>query len=153
MVSKLKVKQNIHSYLVALINSKITESENAIAAAKDARNNDTKSSAGDKFETGRAMMQQEIDKSELQLHVALKQLQELSKIDLSKRYAEVEQGSLVVTDNAIYFISIGLGKITLGQENYFVISLASPIGKAFNNKLVGDEIDFQNQRLRINEIY
>jgi transcription elongation GreA/GreB family factor len=59
---------------------------------------------------------------------------------------------LVFTNQGIYFILIGLGKISVGGNNYYAISLASPIGMLFSKKKVGDEIDFQHQRLRINEI-
>ena len=145
MESKLKVKQNIHKYLLELINSKIAESENAIVAAKDSRNSDTKSSAGDKFETGRAMMQIERDKAAQQLEEALKLKKVLDGLDASIISKAVRLGSVVKTTNYNFYLSISAGKFLIDMEEYIAVSPISPIGKLLLNLKEGDQFVFNKK--------
>ncbi len=145
-------KTQICQHLDALLDSRIDEAQRAIAAAQEARNNDTKSSAGDKYETGRAMMQIEIDKNEFQLGKARALKADLAKVNLHKSSPRVEFGSLVITAQETYFISIGVGKLEVDGHVVYAISVASPIGNLLQNKAIGDEIEFQGRKLRILEL-
>ena len=60
------LKQNIYSQCLLILNQKIEELNSALATATESANNETKSSAGDKHETARAMMQLEQEKLSLQ---------------------------------------------------------------------------------------
>ncbi len=146
------IKQEIYIKLIASLDKKIEQAQESISLVKESRDNDTKSSAGDKFETGREMMQIEIDKSEAQLAKSLNLKSDLSKIDLDKECSSVEFGSLVETNNGSYFISIGVGKLTVDNKDFFVISLASPIGKALYQKEVGVSFKFQGKEYLIKSI-
>ena len=64
--------------------------------AQEAANDDTKSTAGDKHETGRAMMHLEREKGEMQLIEAEKLKSFLDRVDISKTYQTVQTGSLVL---------------------------------------------------------
>lgn len=147
-----ETKKQICTYLQKMLSEKAEMAIQAIESAKESRNKDTKSSAGDKYETGRAMMQIEIEKNEVQLSKAMNLQKEISKIDLIKKYSEVEFGSLLQTNHGLYFISIGLGKIVVDSENYFAISLASPIGLVLRGKTIGDEVPFQGRNYIIQDI-
>ena len=147
-----KLKKQIHNQLINQLDQKAETAKIAIQSAKESRDNDTKSSAGDKFETGREMMQIEIDKSEAQLGKALKLKSELLQINIKNIYEKVEFGSLVYTSEGVYFISIGIGKIDIDSERIFAISLASPIGKLLHQKVIGDKIQFQGREFIINDI-
>lgn len=135
-----------------MLEEKINSSKQAISSTKESRDNETKSSVGDKYETGRAMMQMELEKNRALLNKALKMKNELERIDLHKKYDKVEFGSLVTTIEGYYFVSIGLGKLQLQNETIFCISLASPIGKLLHNKKTGDHFNFQGKEMRISEI-
>lgn len=124
----------------------------SIKSAKESRNKDTKSSAGDKYETGRAMIQIEIEKNEVQLSKTMNLQKELSKIDLIKEFNKVEFGSLIQTNHGIYLISIGLGKIVVNNTAYYAISLASPIGQVLRDKIIGDEVQFQGRQYILQDI-
>jgi len=152
MIDGAKLKILIYSELEKILDEKIREAEYAIASAIESRNNDTKSSAGDKYETGRAMMQMEIEHSEMQLRKTLEQKAELLKIDLHHQFTKCFTGSLVITDNGNYFISIGLGRIIAADNNYYSISLASPIGIALNGKSAGDTFIFQGKEIKIKSV-
>lgn len=83
----------------------------AIEHAQLAANEETKSSAGDKYETGRAMMQLEIEKQSVQLAEAMKLKHVLSQINPEKTTETIQSGSLVFTDQGNFYISISAGKL------------------------------------------
>jgi len=145
-------KEDILSELHKIIDQKIEIATHAIESAKESRDSDTKSSAGDKYETGREMMQIEIDKNTVQLSNAKYLKVEISKIDCKKKYDKTEFGSLVLTTQGIYFMSIGIGKLVLDNKNIFIISINSPIGKIIQNKRIGDCFHFQNSKIVITNI-
>ena len=107
------------------------------------RDNETKSSAGDKYETGRAMMQAELDKSEMHFAKLLHLKKEMEQIDVTKKYDRVEKGSLVFTNRGNYFLSIPEGKIELDDKLYYAISILSPIGSKLLGASIHDIVDFK----------
>ena len=124
-----------------------------VSTAESARNNETKSSAGDKYETGRAMMQRERDKAEAQLFQIEKQMAQLKTIQKLGDSDSVGQGSLVITNEGFYLIAISLGKVKLEDETYYVISPESPISKSIWGRKSGHKIQFQNREIEILKIY
>lgn len=147
-----ELKILIYEQLLKITDRKIETAMRAVESAKEARDNETKSSVGDKYETGRAIMQFELEKNEVQLSKALNQKKELSQIDFRKEYTKVEFGSLVISDQGNYFISIGIGKIEIKNEICYSVSLTSPVGKLFHNKKIGDKIHFQAKEYTIKNI-
>jgi len=123
-----------------------------LASVEESRNNETKSSVGDKYETGRAMMQLEHQKLTSQLQRLKAQIGELKVINLDFLTNQVRQGSLVQTDGGIYFICTALGKVEIEATVYYCISLQSPIGKLLQRKVVGDQVVFHDRPIQIEAI-
>lgn len=146
------VKAQVLKTLQEDLKVKIEFSTQEIESIIESRNSDTKSSAGDKFETGRAMAQMELEKMGKALGRSTKLLQNLDLINLEKQYKQVEFGSIVITNKENYFASFGLGKVTVDSIDYYAISLASPIGQVIRQKRVGDIIEFQGRGIIIEEI-
>jgi len=142
-------KQLLFQKLIELLNQKIEVLGQEIASTKASKETDTKSSAGDKFETGRAMMQMELDKNEAQLNKTQKLKKELTSINSEQKKLSVEFGSLVRTSQGNYLISVALGKIELNSETFYTISLASPIGMVLQHKKQGEFIEFQGKKIEI----
>jgi hypothetical protein len=111
-----------------LTEEKIMVLTSALNDITEAANNDTKSSAGDKYETGRAMMQQEHEKLSKQLAELQTQKKHLEKTEAAET-SHICGGSLVQTSAGIFFIATALGKIKVNGIEIFVISPLSPIGK------------------------
>lgn len=126
--------------------------QEAIDSTRGAFTSDTKSSAGDKHETGRAMVQQELDKLEEQRAKLIGLQQELARVPLERTFDRVAFGSLVETDQGDYFVAIGLGRIEFDGGSCFAISLASPIGQALKDKRAGDEILFNGKSITVREV-
>ena len=148
----MQLKKAICSMLNEQLNVKITTATLSIASAKEARDSETKSTAGDKYETGREMMQFEMDKQSGQLH-QLRLLQgELAKVSLKTIHKQAAFGSLLMTNQGNYFLSVSLGKVELEQEMYYALSLVSPLGKKLLGKAVGDSFVFQGKEFRIDQL-
>ncbi|MBN1253611.1 MAG: hypothetical protein JXR51_09760 [Bacteroidales bacterium] len=148
----ISLKELIYNELLNIVDKKIATAKQAIESAKESRDNDTKSSVGDKYETGRVMMQIEMENHEIQLSKALKQKGELLQINIKKEYKKAASGSLVITNQGNYFISIGIGKIDVNNEIFFSISLASPLGMLIFDKKVGAKFQFQEKKFTIKNI-
>jgi len=146
------LKKKIIDFIIYSIKEKINILESELDSIRKEKNNITKSSAGDKFETSRSSMQIEYDKLNNQINILHNQLKLIESIDYSIKKSRVGLGSLVKTDKSFYFISIGLGNFTIDKKTIYVISLASPIGKILNNKKEGDTIIFNNKEEKIKEI-
>lgn len=125
------------SSLIDIVKSKLSEKirnfEKLIAETR-ASNNDTKSSMGDKYETGREMLQQEINNLQVQLNEVLRQ-QDFLKTILIKPSDKAEKGAIVKTEKGLFFISISLGEITFENQKIICISPESPLAKAMNGKI------------------
>lgn len=141
--------------LLEIINQKISEKiqklEQLIAETR-ASNNDTKSSMGDKYETSREMLQQEINNLQIQLNEHLKSQQILKNINPNP-HKIVTLGSLVETEKGMFFIAISLGELSFNQEKIFVVSAESPLAKAMNGKKVGETFIVNNLTQIIKNIY
>ncbi|MDB4534133.1 3-oxoacyl-ACP synthase [Vicingaceae bacterium] len=146
------IKKQLHSKCSEITSKKVNELNAIIKDAQNAANNETKSSAGDKHETGRAMAQLETEKLTKQLSEALKLEQTLSQINPDTKHLKIGLGSLVTTNNGVFYISISLGKITLNDNTYFVISAASPIGKLLLTKKEKETFSFNGKNYIIQNI-
>ena len=142
-------KLSLYNQLLKLLQKEIEEGEMEIASIKDSRNNDTKSSAGDKFETGRSMMQMEMDKLESQLDKRNRMKNDLEGIEVHQITKSIALGSLVFTDQENYFLIIAFGKVITPEITAYSISLASPVGKALLGKKVNDEITVNGRKINI----
>ena len=147
-----EIKKKLLEYCIAYADDRIKNAEIAIAAARDAVSDDTKSSAGDKYETTREMMQQEISRNETQLLEGKKLKLVLSSIDLQRQTADVQPGSLVCTNRGNFFISISDGQIIADEIVYFAVSPASPIGAALTRLEKGSTFNFNGKDYTILDI-
>ncbi|MDB5024268.1 MAG: 3-oxoacyl-ACP synthase [Mucilaginibacter sp.] len=146
------LKKELLKLCVRYVQKRIDGAVQAINATQQAANEETKSSAGDKYETGRAMMQQETDRNQAQLNEANKLMVALNHIRTGTAFQTAETGSLVITNNGKFFIAIGAGTLMLNGENYFAVSPASPIGLKLKTQKIGDEFSLNGKIYRIENI-
>lgn len=119
---------------------------------KKALFSETKSSAGDKHETGRAMLQLEMEKASQQIAVVQQMKEVLHRISTEDVSEVIRLGSLVHTNKASYYLSISIGVVAVENEMYFVISSSSPIGKLLLGKRVNDIVEFNGQQIKITQV-
>ncbi|HWZ15060.1 MAG TPA: hypothetical protein VNW95_07450 [Mucilaginibacter sp.] len=135
-----QLKKQLYSLCIEYVQKRMEAAQLAIEEAQKASNDDTKSSAGDKYETGRAMMQQETDRNLQQLNETNKLKVALNLVNPDAISDKVETGSLVITDKGNFYIAISAGSLTVDNEAYFAVSPASPIGLMLKGKKIGQEI-------------
>tara|TARA_B110000240_G_C13269995_1_gene355379 strand:+ start:106 stop:564 length:459 start_codon:yes stop_codon:yes gene_type:complete len=149
---QLKIKQALFKQCETFVNKRLQTVEETILSNQKGLQSETKSSAGDKHETGRAMMQLEMEKASQQLAGIYEMKEILSKINITKHSNIAHLGSLITTDVATYFLAISAGQITLAGSVYFAVSVSSPIGKLLLGKTVGDEVIFNFKKATIKRI-
>ena len=124
-----------------------------ISVLRESLTSETKSSAGDKHETGRAMVQLEQEKLGKQLLELEKTKMVLQKVDVTKQGEKIRLGSWVNTDSASYFIAISAGVFTRGKVSVYCISANSPIARLLLGKEAGDTFMFNGTKGHILEIF
>lgn len=147
MKNYLKIKNHLLKQCVQFVEEKHKTISKSIASNKNDLFSETKSSAGDKHETGRAMIQLEMEKASQQLAEITTMNAILNKINIEKTSEIGCLGSLIKTTKGTYFLAISIGKITISDLDYFVISSQSPIGKQLLGKKVGAIITFNNAEI------
>ncbi len=147
------VKEQLYNRCIQFVDERINNIQSALDNAKESISGDHKSSAGDKHETGRAMVHIEQEKNTKFLSEALSLKQALSKLNINETNETVTYGSLVITNSAKFFISISAGKLVIDNIEYWAITPISPIAKKISGLNQGDSVKFNGQNLIIKEIY
>jgi transcription elongation GreA/GreB family factor len=143
-MDKLKLKE----YISAILKDKIEEAKINHYSIQDSVVNETKSSAGDKHETSRAMAQIELEKVGKQIFELEKNLHIFESISLEEK-PKVGIGSLLLSETSTIFISIGIGKLNFEQKEVICISLASPLGQKLIGLKVGDSFNLGDKKQTI----
>jgi len=151
MKDYIKIKKKLYEACLLFVNKKYNTITTSIESNKKALFSETKSSVGDKHETGRAMLQLEMEKAGQQLTSVVEMKKVLEKIDIQKKADIGCLGSLIVTNKATYYLAISVGEITINKSKFYAVSSNSPIGKQLLGKKIGEVVAF-NQAL-ILEIY
>ncbi len=139
-----QLKQQILELARQQIQEGLALTQESLQRLEDAFANETKSSAGDKFETGRAMLHLEQQKLQQQLAITTARLQAVDRIMRAAPTVLIAEGSLVATNRGLYLVGLALGKIRLNGRVVFCTSLDSPIGSALMGKKVGAEFAFND---------
>jgi transcription elongation GreA/GreB family factor len=146
-------KLSIHNVALELVREKITMLKTLLEDNREGLVSDTKSTAGDKHETSRAMGHLEQEKLNAQFLEAEKLLSLLSSIDLERKIEKVQMGSIIETTMGSFYLSVGLGQIKVENETIYCISPQSPIGSILLSKEKGDNINWQNTTIQILNVY
>jgi hypothetical protein len=151
---KIAVKARLKRWALDLIGQRIAVAREAIDQAQQSANQEEKSSAGDKYETGRAMGHLQKDMHARQLAEYIKELATLHSVNTDVVYVAAGPGAFIQTGNVAFFIAAGLGKQSQpdGRTIYFLSPLA-PLAKELQNKKAGDSFVFNGGPLTIIEIY
>ena len=133
-----ELKEQLHQFSRLYLDNNISDIEAAIADRREAIAGDTKSSMGDKYETTREMLQQDINMNIERLAKARSEQAILDTINPGTISAIVKPGSLVRTSAGSFYIAISAGSATVGDNKYYIVSIASPIGVQLKGKKAGD---------------
>lgn len=143
------MKQKVHSACLGLISDRISSLKQQLHDLIEGAKNDSKSTAGDKHETARAMMQIEQEKLGNQLKILETQQQFLQRLDPNVHPEKISNGSLVQTDKGWIYVSIPLGKISVDDVDVMCISPQSPLGVKMMGKKTGEQIVVNDNAYKI----
>ncbi len=146
-------KPALHAACLAYVQLRLDAARAGMAAAQESSNSETKSSAGDKYETGRAMAQQERDRYAAQLHEAQQLLAALHKLNPELPADTVRPGALAATSLGLFYISIGAGKLTTAEgQEFLAISPAAPLAVALSGRRTGETVVFNGKPVQLTAV-
>lgn len=146
-------KERLYLQCETFIDNKLQTLQNAINEIQKALLFETKSTAGDKHETGRAMLQLEREKLGLQLAQIQKTKELFAKVDSQKDSDTICLGSIVYTTQSNYFIAISAGELIDNKDKFYAISPNTPIAKLLLSKQKADVIEFRGEKSEIINTY
>ncbi|MCW5514787.1 3-oxoacyl-ACP synthase [Muriicola sp. Z0-33] len=152
MSALVNIKEELYQFCSDYIDKRLVRIQKEIRGIQDSMKSETKSSAGDKHETGRAMLQLEREKLGQQLLEAEKTRQILNQVDVNQNSAIIGLGSLVHTSTNSYFIAISSGQYKMGNNTIYCISAGTPIGRELIGKSSGNRLIFKNNTTIIEEV-
>lgn len=148
----MTLKQQLHNLCTAYVAQREQQIGQAIADARESVANETKSSAGDKYETGREMMQLEIDLNMARLAELQNQKAAMVHIATDGSSPVVVPGSVVFTNNGAFYVSISAGLLKVDGNVYYAVSPASPVGSALMGHEAGHSFQLNGKRFMIERV-
>jgi len=150
---KIAFKSKLRRWALDHITQRINTARAAIDQAQQAANSEEKSSAGDKYETGRAMSHLQQEMHSRQMTEYLKELATLHAVNTDRVYAEGKPGAFLQGEGLAFFIAAGLGKHNIDGETIFFLSPNAPLAKLLQNKTAGDRITSGNINTTIKAVF
>ncbi len=149
---KTVTKNILFSFCKTYVEDRIARLNAHILGLQESLGSETKSSAGDKHETGRAMVQLEREKLGKQLAEAEKMQQVLQKVVREQGSEKAGLGSWVKTSKDHYYLAISAGAYTNTGETTYCVSMATPIAQSLLGKSKGEALVFNGTTSIITEI-
>ncbi len=146
------LKEQLYQLCNDYISKREAEIKKVIADAQEAAANETKSSAGDKYETGREMMQQEITQNQGRLNELNQLKATLKHITPTQKGAVALPGSIVYTNNGNFYVAISAGPLKAEGTSFYAISAASPIGSKLIGQTAGYSFDLNGKKFTVGEV-
>lgn len=137
--------------ILKILEEKIKDSNDALNELQESLKNDSKSSAGDKHETARAMVQMEMEQIVNKGNELVLQKRNFERIG-TQQCQLVALGALVKTDLALFYISLALGKIEIDTTEILCIGSNAPIFNSMKGKKINESFEFHEKIYHIQEI-
>jgi transcription elongation GreA/GreB family factor len=151
--SAVLIKQQVLELCLQAQTQRAEHARKAMEEAQLSANQEERSTAGDKYDTSRAMSQNVRDMNARQLQEALKEMALLQQINPHVIFQQVKPGSLVKTSMGNYFIATSGGPYQIDKESYFSVSALSPIGDLLMHKKKGDTFIFRGKMVSVTEVF
>ena len=150
---KIAFKNKLKNFGLDLLRLRIATAQDAMNQAQEAANSEEKSSAGDKYETGRAMGQLQKEMHSRQLAEYAKEVKALQSIATDLLCDRGGAGAFVQTKAIAFFLSAGLGKQVVEGKSILFVSPMAPFARALQNKKAGDNIVFNGTGMTIEDVW
>lgn len=148
MSSPFLNKQQLKNHLITQTEAHINTLLVSIERLNQDAQNDTKSSAGDKYETSMEMLKQEQNKLSERLKQARQRRHNLHQLT-PHPLSVVGPGALFLANSQWYYMSVALGKINFENVAVFCLSPQAPVSQSFKGKKLGETLVFQDKSYTI----
>ena len=153
MDEKSVIKLELYRLLLNRIDENIAALEHDVRELQLSANEETKSSAGDKYETGRAMVQIEIERLGFQLQDKIRSKQLLKTFQVDQISQHVQSGAIAETSAGNFFFLINGGEFVMDGKTFMIISIQAPLGKLLSGRMSGEEVTLNNRRITVKDVY
>ena len=150
---KLQLKSRLKQFALDLIGQRIAVAREAIDQAQQSANQEEKSSAGDKYETSRAMSHLQKDMHSRQLAENRKELADLHAVNVDALYTSAVPGAFIDCGGIHFFIAAGLGKHVIEGRTVYFLSPNAPLAQQLQQKRTGDSFLFSKNSTVITDLY
>jgi len=141
-------------HLLGHVDKDLAEAKARMASLKESLGAESKSSAGDKHETGRAMIHLEQER----VQDTVGRLEHMRGI-LVQRAAQdkavkrVSPGALVETTGPWVLVGVPLGKVQLPNALVLCVGVEAPLAQQWHGAQPGDQVALGSQKLTIQAIH
>lgn len=137
-------KQSVIEVSREKLNDACLQTRTQMESLRDSLGSEVKSSAGDKHETGRAMVQLEIERASSRLKNQENELTIFERLVFNDAATPsvVTPGCLVATSEGYFYLTVSLGAVLVEDQPVMVISPLSPVGNLLKGKRAGDSFEF-----------
>lgn len=126
-----------------------TERKNIIESILE----EEKNSAGDKYETSRETMTQDLNTLEAQIRQGKYDLEELYRLQTIKDTPpSVQEGALIKLGADWFLIAVSIGQVKVEDSKVFLMSKNSPLGELLIGKKKKDQVNFRGKMHLIEEL-
>ena len=143
------MKSTILQYVKTYLDQRMQTSLDAMNAAQESANGESKSSAGDKYETSRAMGQLDRDMHARMYQQTREERKLVERIDESINFKKVALGAFISTSMGDFFLSVSIGQVKIDEKPIMIISPQSPIGALLMGKMEGNKFSFRGKEAEI----
>jgi hypothetical protein len=149
----LEIKGALLAECQEKVNGRYQKIKQTIADLNEALEEESNSGGDDGFDNSRSMIQIDLENTTKQLGEVNVLRDVLHKIDIKSTTQYARLGSLVKANNGYYFLSLSIGNVKIGNNNYVCVALNSPIGTELKGKVKGDTFVFNQQEISVLDVY
>ena len=141
----------------AVVNQMLNDKDEALRNLDDlqeALNAESRSTAGDKHDTGRAMIHREIQQVESTLKRVEEAIDSMLRIEQSKQKPNrVAAGVLVETNGPWVLVGVAFGRLELPTCEIVGASSKAPLAQAWHGSVVGDVVNMGPKKWTIKALH
>ena len=147
-----EIKFELQQQCTELISIRLESIQKTIKDLEASLKDETKCTSGDKHHTGRAMLQIERENAGKQLSEIEKVMRQLDRVDIENTSEVIRLGTIAKTNQALFFMSISVGKLEINDIIYLGVAPNSPIGQNLLGKIKGEQFNFNGKVYKILQV-
>jgi hypothetical protein len=150
---KISWKQALKDACLEILHERIAHIEQAMLEARESANSEEKSSAGDKYETSRAMGHLAQEMQSKQLEDAKQELDLIKRLNIASVHTSISPGAVVICSDFIFYISLGLGNTEVNGHKVTLLSPKAPIATSLHQKKRSETFVFNGKTIEILDVF